>query len=654
MCGVVGFAGPIDAQAEKTLDRMMRTLHHRGPDDAGQWLDRDAGIALGHRRLSILDLSPGGHQPMTSSCGRFVMVYNGEIYNHLELRAELERSESIPWRGHSDTEVVLEAVRQWGWDEMLRRVVGMFAIALWDRRERCLYLTRDRLGEKPLYYGWMGSVFLFGSELAALRAHPDCYAEVDRNALSLLLRHNYIPAPYSIFKNVRKLEPGTHLCLDAASRAARRWPEVKTYWSAREIVEAGIEKPYPGDERAALDDLDAVLRQSIQGQMLADVPVGAFLSGGIDSSLVVALMQSLSAKPVKTFTIGFHEAQYNEAEHAKAVARHLGTEHTELYVTPQDALNVIPTLSRVYSEPFSDSSQVPTCLISALARHDVTVCLSGDGGDELFGGYNRYFWGRALWRKVGWLPRPARATMAAGLRMLRPETWDRIYKSLAFALPASIRYKSAGDKLHKLAGILAVHDPDELYLGLISHWEAPDDVVLGATEPPTRVTDRSGWPRLGNFTERMMFLDTVSYLPDDILVKVDRASMSVSLESRIPLLDHRVLELAWRLPLDLKVRGGQGKYLLRRLLYRYVPASLIERPKMGFGVPIDSWLRGPLREWAEDLLDERRLREQGYFDAGRVRAKLAQHQRGERNWQYHLWDILMFQAWLDEHATPTH
>lgn len=646
MCGIVGL---IAAQAAMDLQEQVRqmadTLVHRGPDDAGVWVDETVGVALAHRRLAILDLSPAGHQPMVSACGRYVLVFNGEIYNHLELRRELERrSTALSWRGHSDTETLLAAIVYWGVTGALDRFVGMFAFALWDRKEHMLYLARDRLGEKPLYYGWQNGVFLFGSELKALKTHPACCAEVDRQALTLLLRHNYIPAPYSIYQGIYKLPPGTWL----AVRPDQQKSMPVAYWSAREVAERGQQQRFDGSEREAVEALEQLLKQAIAGQMIADVPLGVFLSGGVDSSTVVALMQVQSSRPVKTFTIGFHEAGYNEAEQATAVARHLGTEHTELYVTPEQAQAVIPRLPTLYDEPFADSSQIPTFLVSQLARRHVTVSLSGDGGDELFGGYNRYFWAVALWRKLGKLPRSLRVAIAGVLTTFQPSVWNKIFTGFTRWLPAGWRYANPGDKLHKLAEILAVQNAEEIYWGLVSHWKKPAQIVKGGQEPSTVLTNPERWATLSNFEHRMMYLDLVSYLPDDILVKVDRAAMGISLESRVPLLDHRVVEFAWRLPLDMKIRHGQGKWLLRQVLYRHVPKKLIERPKMGFGVPIDSWLRGPLQKWAEELLNVDRLEREGFFKPQLIQDKWLEHLSGKRNWSYHLWDVLMFQAWLEQ------
>ncbi|MGZ5232483.1 MAG: asparagine synthase (glutamine-hydrolyzing) [Burkholderiales bacterium] len=646
MCGLCGFL-QIDRVIEPSsmttvVERMADTLFHRGPDDSGTWIDKDAGIALGHRRLSIIDLSPEGHQPMTSHSGRYVMAYNGEIYNFRELRKELER-DGVQWRGHSDTEVMLAAFEAWGVEGALQRFNGMFAFALWDRNEKALHLARDRLGEKPLYYGWAGKTFLFASELKALKAHPAWRAEIDRNALAAYLRHNYVPAPYSIYTGIAKLPPGHRIKLMAHDTGPVR---TEPYWSLREAAEAGVANPLDADDESAVEELDRLLRDAIARRMVADVPVGVFLSGGIDSSTVVALMQAQSSRPVRSFSIGFAEEAYNEARYAKAVAQHLGTDHTELYVTPQQAMSVIPKLPLIYDEPFADSSQIPTFLVSELARKHVAVTLSGDGGDELFCGYVRYFWGRRIWNRIGRLPYGLRTLTAVALRSLSPSSWNVLFAGMNRLMSSTAVGELTGDRIHKLANVLAVSSPDALYHGLVSHWPQPQSMVHGSREPLTALTDRTQWARLSDFTQRMMFLDAVTYLPDDILVKVDRASMAVSLEARVPMLDHRVVEFAWRVPLSRKNRNDQGKWLLRQVLYRYVPPALIDRPKMGFGVPIDSWLRGPLRGWAEDLLSEHRLRDQGYFDPAPIRQKWAEHTSGGCNWQYWLWDILMFQAWL--------
>jgi asparagine synthase (glutamine-hydrolysing) len=646
MCGIVGILHPSRRATivNGVLHIMVKTLVHRGPDDSGAWLDANAGIALGHRRLSVIDLSPEGHQPMISESGRYVIVFNGEIYNFQELRAQLEPL-GHRFRGHSDTEVILAVVEERGLPDALKQFVGMFAFALWDRKEQVLSLARDRLGEKPLYYGWTNGTFVFGSELKALRAFPGWNGEIDRSVLALFMRHNYVPGPYSIYKGIYKVPPGT--LLKVSGKSMDQSSEPFSYWSAKQVAEEGSQATITHNLENAADQLDRLLRDAVLQKMVADVPLGAFLSGGVDSSTVVALMQAQSSRPVKTFTIGFHESGYNEAEAARAVARHLGTDHTELYVTPEEAMGVIPLLPGFYDEPFADSSQIPTYLVSRLARQHVTVSLSGDGGDELFGGYNRYFLGRSIWKTIGWVPRSVRKLGSHAIVALSPKTWDRLSRQLEFLLPRGIRVPNPGDKSHKLAAILAVRDPEAMYHGLVSHWQNPGAVVLDSEEPSTVLTDHSQWAELADFTQRMMYLDLVTYLPDDILVKVDRASMAVSLEARVPLLDHRVVEFAWRIPLSMKVRDGQGKWLLRQVLYKYVPRELIDRPKMGFGVPIDTWLRGPLRDWAESLLAEDRLKREGFFNPGPIRQKWLEHLSGMLNWQYLLWDILMFQAWLE-------
>lgn len=649
MCGLTGFFQPRGLGSETqvaTVQGMADTLVHRGPDDEGVWVDKEAGIALAHRRLSILDLSPAGHQPMASASGRYFIAFNGEIYNHLDLRSSLEKIGTgvtvlDQWRGHSDTETLLAGFDAWGIRAAIERCVGMFAFAVWDRKERVLTLGRDRLGEKPLYYGWQGGNFIFGSELKALKAHPSFHAAIDRDALCLFMRHNYIPAPHSIYQGIYKLPPGHLLTVSAKQHE----PVIEAYWSLPNVAESGCRSSLVGSAQEVADELEHLLNSAVRQQMMADVPLGAFLSGGIDSSTVVALMQAQSDRPVKTFTIGFNEEGYNEAVHAKAVAHHLGTDHTELYVTPQQALDVIPNLPSLYCEPFADSSQIPTFLVSQLAKQHVTVSLSGDAGDELFSGYNRYVLGQKLWGKLSRVPVGLRAVAASGIRALPPGAWNTIAKPLRALAPNSSRLANFGDKLHKGAGVLAARRIDDLYLGLLTHWN-PEGVVLSGREPATLLNGRP--PPLSGLdqVQRMMALDAMTYLPDDILVKVDRAAMGVSLEGRVPFLDHRVVEFAWRIPQSMKLRGGVGKWILREVLYRHVPKELMERPKMGFGVPIDHWLRGPLKDWAEALLDEGRLRREGFFNPGPIRNKWAEHLSGKRNWQYLLWDVLMFQAWL--------
>ena len=648
MCGVTGYWSKQRIGREKCHQiarNMADKLFSRGPDDSGVWLDEVANLALAHRRLSILDLSPAGHQPMSSASGRFVIVFNGEIYNHTILRKELDATGCMnSWRGHSDTETLLAAIELWGLHAALQKCTGMFAIALWDRKNRTLTLGRDRLGEKPLYFGRQKDVLLFGSELKALKAHPVFEGEVDRDALALYMRHSYVPAPYSIYKGIRKLEPG---CLVTFSSPTDE-PLPVRYWHGRDVIEVGQSKLFQGSLEEASDRFELLLKNAIAQQMVADVPFGAFLSGGVDSSTIVALMHEQSSIPVRTFTIGFHEASYNEAKYAKAIARHLGTEHTELYVTAQQALDTIPKLPQVYCEPFADNSQIPTYLISQLASQQVKVALSGDAGDELLGGYKRYEMARSMWRALSLVPVPLRRLLAACISSIPSSAYNQFLGSVKNWLPHGLGKINIGDKLHKGARVMSSRSPVELYLQLVSLWSQPEALVLGSSEPVTVLTDYNQQPNTEHLVEKMMSLDMLTYLPDDILCKVDRAAMANSLETRIPLLDHRVVEFVWRLPLQYKMHDGVSKWLLRQLLYKYVPKKLIERPKMGFGIPVDIWLRGPLREWAENLLNEGRLQQEGYFNHGLISQKWKEHLSGQHNWQNHLWCVLMFQAWLTE------
>jgi asparagine synthase (glutamine-hydrolysing) len=644
MCGIAGFFFRHAAQTyvpELLILDMITAIAHRGPDDAQHWIDTEAGIALGHRRLSIIDLSPAGRQPMTSANGRFVVVYNGEIYNHRALRAELESLGVAPeWRGHSDTEVLLAAIVHWGLEGALQRANGMFALALWDHKTRDLTLARDRFGEKPLYYGAMSGTFLFGSELKALTKHPAFQKNLNRDALALYLRHNYIPTSHSIWLDIHKLPQAHYLVVSDGGRTISK---PICYWDFGEMAIRRQHAVRPNTPEL-VDELDMLLRDAVLKRMDADVPMGAFLSGGIDSSVIVALMQAQSSRPVRTFSMGFHEKAYNEAEHGKAVAKHLGTDHTELYVTPQDALDVVPRLPMIWDEPFADSSQIPTLLLSELTRRHVTVSLSGDAGDELFGGYNRYFQATAIRKHVAGLPRGLRR-IGAGL--MAQSLFGTILSAVNSALPSGYRQMALKERLPKLANMLKAESDNEVYHSLVSHWEQPDALVLGAREPDTLLT-QNAFPTL-DFPHRMMALDTLTYLPDDILVKVDRASMAVSLEARVPFLDHRVAEFAWSLPLEAKIRGGIGKHLLRQVLHCYVPPALVDRPKMGFGVPINDWLRGPLRDWANDLLDPSRLHQEGVLNSKQIVGAWQDHVTGKRNLPYHIWDILMFQAWHQEH-----
>ena len=657
MCGIAGFINTSASIREDGLHRIAKSmacaLAHRGPDDEGVWTDADAGVALSHRRLSILDLSAEGHQPMCSASGRYVGVFNGEMYNFADLREELECA-GYPFRGHSDTEVLLAAVEEWGVRDALTRANGMLALALWDRRDRVLYLARDRAGQKPLYFGWAGADFVFGSELKALERHPRFDKSIHRGALALYLRHSYVPAPYSIYKKAHKLPAGAFLAIPlGALAAARAYTDLEQYltryWSLESAIQTGLAHPFGASEGEIIDEMDVLLRDAVATRMVADVPLGAFLSGGVDSSIVVALMQAQSSRPVRTFTIGSHDAAYDEAPEAAVVARHLGTDHTELYVTPEDALGVIPDLPNLYDEPFSDTSQIPTYLVSRLAREHVTVALSGDGGDEFFGGYSRYLWGERIWKRIRNVPLPLRHAASQSLTVFPPHRWDRAFERLGPLLPRVARQRRPGAQLHKLAGLLDSRNPRSLYHKATSRWAEPEEAVIGGAEPPTPLTRSENddlWNRLDPFAHRMMYLDAMTYLPDDVLVKVDRASMAVSLEARAPLLDHRLIEFAWRVPFSLKIRNGQGKWILRQLLYRHVPKELIERPKTGFVVPVGDWLRGPLRGWAEDLLGETRLRRGGYFNPAPIRQKWEEHLTGRRNWEDGLWSVLVFQQWL--------
>jgi asparagine synthase (glutamine-hydrolysing) len=642
MCGIAGFltlAG--NNVSERDLKSMADAIRYRGPDDDGIWTDESAGIGLAHRRLAIVDLSPAGQQPMVSHSGRYIIIFNGEIYNHVTMRERLVRLGVGGWRGHSDTETLLEAIEQYGLTEALHTTTGMFAFALWDRKTQQLSLGRDRLGEKPLYYGWQRKngieAFLFGSDLNALRAHPAFVGAIDQAALSAYLSYAYVPAPRSIYANIQKLPPG------AIAQVSRDKPDAQLsiYWSAEAAARKGIANPFSGSADQSVDSLEALLSKAVSQQMLADVPLGAFLSGGVDSSAIVALMQAQSGRPVKTFSIGFGDPEHNEAAHARAVAVHLGTDHTELNVTAEMALDVIPDLPSMYSEPFADSSQIPTHLVSKLARESVTVALSGDAGDELFGGYNRYIMAQQLHQRMQTMPRPVKRAVASVLGAIAPSKWNRIAKFL----PQGIALSNLANKIPKIQRALRAETADAIYNSFASNMNSAlvrTDTTFGSRLPGQL---RS----VGGFVDNMMVTDLLCYLPDDILCKVDRAAMAVSLETRVPMLDHTIVEFAWSLPLSVKIRGGIGKWPLRQLLYRYVPQAMIDRPKMGFSVPLDGWLRGPLRSWANDILVSEGVRNNDLIDSVATAKLWQSHVSGERDHGSELWPILMYHAWHMAH-----
>lgn len=652
MCGISGFLhySQLARNWQKELARMSESLNYRGPDDEGQWGDEEKGIAMAHKRLSILDLSREGRQPMSSPSGRYVISYNGEVYNFLDIRKELN-DRNIRWRGKSDTEVILAAFDTWGVEKSVQKFIGMFAFALWDRKEDSLYLCRDRLGIKPLHYARTKQGILFASELKAFKATDLFDSEIDRNSLGEFLRYSCVPAPRTIFKNTWKLEPGQILKVIRAVNTSELRMESSKFWDIGEVAARGLEAQFDGPDSVAVGTLETLLVDAVRKRMIADVPVGVFLSGGIDSSTVAALMQSISSCKVKTFSIGTHDVDYNEADHARQIAEYLHTDHTELYVEPEDILKIIPELPLIYDEPFADSSQIPTYLVSKLARESVTVCLSGDGGDEVFGGYNRHYYIPWILRRFENIPGTAKKLIARLLFKVSPAAWARIFSSFNQFLSEERKIKRSADNVHKLAGILDLEAPLQMYQTLRSHWTGLSDVVVGVSDirisPDGNVLEKLASCDLSHL---IMFFDTFSYLPDDILTKVDRASMSVSLEARVPLLDHRVVEYAWGLPVEMKIRGKEQKWILKQVLYKYIPKDFVNRPKSGFAVPMDSWLRGPLRDWAESLLDAKKMENDGYLNSRPVREKWEEHLSGKRNWQHHLWDILMFQAWLEQES----
>ncbi|RIA55377.1 asparagine synthase (glutamine-hydrolyzing) [Dichotomicrobium thermohalophilum] len=648
MCGIAGIFSAAPATDRLVQRRvamaMANRLAHRGPDDEGVWQEAERPLCLAHRRLSIIDLSAEGHQPQASHSGRYVISYNGEIYNFPSLMAELEAG-AVRFRGHSDTEVMLAAFERWGLDRALEKLNGMFAFALWDRQAKVLHLVRDRMGKKPLYVGWAGRDLVFASELKALRAHPSFQGTISRRALALYSRYGDMPAPFSIYENTWQLLPGCRVTLDLSGGRIAPGADISAlmepYWDMMEVVQEARAQQEPVSDDAAIGRLDGLLRQCTAERMISDVPLGAFLSGGIDSSAVVTAMQSQSERPVKTFSIGFRETGFDEAVHAREIAAHLGTEHHEHYMSPKEALDIIPRLPTIYDEPFADVSQIPTFMVSQFARQQVTVALSGDGGDEIFGGYQRHYVVPALWQRIGWLPRRVRAAMSRAIQRVSIERWNRLVP----------QHPQFGERLYKLAELLPLADAAEIYDHLVAKWPDAQTPVLDAVFSRIPLTDPGRQPQGLNFAEQMMFRDGLSYLPNDILTKVDRASMAVSLEVRAPLLDPRLYAYAWSLPYAMRLRGGKGKWLLRKWLERHVPRELIERPKQGFSVPVGEWLRGPLRPWAEDLLNPDMIRRQGLLDAQAIRTCWQDHLAGRGRHAYKLWTVLMFQAWYEEYGT---
>jgi asparagine synthase (glutamine-hydrolysing) len=648
MCGINGFYSKTSSTFDNAIIKMNSAISHRGPDSNGVWIDKKFEVIFGHQRLSVIDLSAAGNQPMKSISERFILTYNGEIYNHLQIRDKLKNSgNNIRWRGFSDTETLLAAIEIWGIKNTLKIIEGMFAFALWDKKEKCLTLVRDRIGEKPLYYGYQNKqgskVFMFSSELKALKVHPIFEGEIDRNVINLQLRHSCIPAPFSIYKNIYKLLPGHYLTLKESDLRNGLTPLSKDYWSLKETAINGNDNPVKLSENDLQDELECKLKDSIKKQIFSDVPIGAFLSGGIDSSTVVALMQSQSNIPIKTFTIGFEDDNYSEAKYAKKISKFIGTDHTELYISSKTALDIIPKLPSIFDEPFSDSSQIPTFLVCELAKKKVKVALSGDGGDELFCGYNRHLMSNKFESLINYLPLELRKVISTLLRTISPINLTKLFK----IAPGLSRQTNIGDKIYKIANILEADSSNDIYYKLCSHWQNPSEIVKNSEEPNTPLSKLKN--NLGdlNSQQQMMVMDFLTYLPDDILVKIDRAAMSSSLETRTPLLDHKLIEYVWKIPHDLKFRNNKGKWILRKILNKYIPKKLTERPKMGFAIPIDHWLRGDLKNWAESLLNEKKLEQQGYFNSKLIRKKWTEHLSGKKNWQSDLWDILMFQSWLD-------
>ncbi len=645
MCGIAGFHSNLNLSEQDlrvVAHHMVGRLEHRGPDDEGVWTDQKSGLALAHRRLSIVDLTTAGHQPMVSRCGRFVMVFNGEIYNHEAIRQEIEclHNGSYSWLSRSDTETLLVAISVWGFRQTLCKAIGMFSIAVWDRDDEILYLARDRFGEKPLYFGFHDGAFLFASELKAMRAYPGFRGQVDRGALSIYLDRGMIPAPYSIYQGISKLMPGTFLGISSSDMLHQHLSEPTQYWSLSEVALHGQVNQFQGGPRESEDELERLLKQSLASQVMADVPVGAFLSGGIDSSIIVSLMQHQSIKPINTFTIGFPEGEYDESGYARSIASYLGTDHSELFVNTKQLLDVIPSLPKIYDEPFADASQIPTFLIAKLASTKVKVCLTGDGGDELFGGYNRYIKGPNLWKGFKLLPYPLRKRLARIVKSTPSYLLGEIFAKLG-------TFKMLSNNMSKFSELMLAKDVNEIYCSLVNQWENSAGVVVGS--PVMRGSRNQKLDiDLKDIEHKMMFMDAGSYLSDDLLVKLDRAAMASSLETRAPMLDVRLVEFAWSLPLAAKIGGGRGKLILRQVLDRYLPTALVDRPKAGFSVPLGSWLRGPLKEWAEELLNPKLLKSQNFFNVDEISRKWSEHLSNKRDWSSQIWCILMFQAWLME------
>ena len=646
MCGIVGVwrRGHLDSLLE-VINRVNGLMENRGPDAEGVWLDEARGLAFGHRRLSIHDLSMTGSQPMESSCGRYILCFNGEVYNFKELKGEIyDRRNSAAeamfrWRGDSDTEVLVEAISMWGVSAAVKKLNGMFAFSVWDKKQLQLDIVRDRFGEKPLFYGWVKDVFVFASEVRAFREIPGFSKDLCLEAVSLFMQNNCVPSPYSIYEGIYKLPPAHILTLKQNSRDV----VLNSYWSIEQAAREN-DGAFSGlSDTEAVGMLEEKISRSVEKRMLADVSVGAFLSGGIDSSTIVSLMQNNSTLPVKTFSIGFESNSYNEAHNAKKIAQHLGTDHTELYLTPNDAISVIPDLPDIYDEPFADSSQIPTFIVSKLAKKSVTVALTGDGGDELFGGYVRHIWADKLWRNMSMMPYPIRSLLGSMLTAVSPEVYDSIFERVKEFLPSAYRQNKSGDKLHKLSRLLSARTPMEMYCNLTSHWQLKDNVVKGGLPLSVHTSiPCSNRP----VSQLMMDADLKNYFLNDILVKVDKASMAVSLEARVPLLDNSIVDFSFGIPLSMKIRNGSGKWVLKQVLRKHLPDSLIDRPKWGFGLPLDEWMRLELREWCESLLSEECIKDVGYFDPKLIRRKWKEHLSGARNWQYHLWDVLMFHSWF--------